>query len=122
MGNSCECPRPPGGRVNCGPDQLAICRVRDGEVRGECIDPPASYLKQPRIHTLSRNNWVLSIITGIKRAPRQALSDKDEMTLSSGRYRNPRSGEIVTFSLPWEKPLIYNPPPTSKLPPPMANL
>jgi inosose dehydratase len=38
MGNSCNCPSPPGGSVNCRSDQLAICRVKDGQVHSYCVD------------------------------------------------------------------------------------
>src|ERR1700694_1852442 len=98
MGNSCECPRPPGGRVNCGPNQLAICRVKDGEVKSECIDPPVSFTKLPpydRRRSLARNNWALQIITGVQRTRSQELSDQERQILVRSRYRNDRTGEIV---------------------------
>lgn len=40
--NACDCPHPPGGRVVCGPNQFAICRVEGGRVHSECHDVPSS--------------------------------------------------------------------------------
>src|SRR5260370_33590826 len=114
MGNSCECPTPPGGRVSCGPNQLAICRVKDGRVHSECIDPPASFIKVPhydRFRSLARNNWALQVITGIERRSSQELSDRDSQVLTRRRYHNEMNGEIVTFTLPWEIQRQRNPQP-----------
>src|ERR1039457_2035116 len=36
--NSCECPYPPGGRVECDPGDAAACYVNEqGEAIGKCI-------------------------------------------------------------------------------------
>jgi len=36
--NSCDCPSPPGGRVECDPNDAAVCYVNEqGEVVGKCI-------------------------------------------------------------------------------------
>lgn len=39
-GNVCKCPNPPGGQIICGPNQLAICRINNGKIESECVDPP----------------------------------------------------------------------------------
>lgn len=33
----CNCSNPPGGGVHCQQDQIAICRVENGECRGYCV-------------------------------------------------------------------------------------
>ncbi len=38
--NICKCPRPPGGTATCEQNQLAICRIVDGQPVAECINPP----------------------------------------------------------------------------------
>jgi len=40
MANSCECPTPPGGLVVCSDDQIAFCRVSDGQTVSGCISTP----------------------------------------------------------------------------------
>lgn len=102
MGNSCQCPTPPGGQVNCGADQLAICRVKDGQVQSECVDQP-KYLAtlRPDERDTVRGNWALRIITGAYRQEDQELSDEDRRVLLSGKYRSDDGRENVTFTLPW---------------------
>lgn len=99
--NVCDCPKPPGGRVVCRQNQLAICRWNDGEVESACIDPPlsASGLSDKRGNTVIRN-WALSVITGAERTSDQILTAEDHGILSEGRYHNKETGQIVTFSLP----------------------
>jgi hypothetical protein len=49
--NTCTCPSPPGGRVQCKADQAAYCWVdEDGSTNSGCIDIPESLL--PRDSTL----------------------------------------------------------------------
>lgn len=38
MSPDCDCPQPPGGKVSCGPNQMAICIVHQGELRALCVD------------------------------------------------------------------------------------
>jgi hypothetical protein len=101
MSNSCDCPNPPGGKVTCGPDQLAICRVKGGITESECVDRPPHVvgatvdLRQRLLY-----NWALSVITGIERGGHASISASDNAMLTQGRYENPTTGEIVTFSLP----------------------
>lgn len=40
MTNHCNCPRPPGGSVSCGPNQVAFCKVVAGEPYTGCLTPP----------------------------------------------------------------------------------
>src|ERR1035437_6880128 len=102
MGNSCQCPTPPGGQVNCGPHQLAICSVRNGQVESGCIDQPKSFaILKDYARQVARNNWALQIITGVERDENQQLSEEDFRVLVAGEYGNEKTGEIVTFSLPW---------------------
>jgi hypothetical protein len=123
MGSSCDCPKPPGGRVNCAPNQLAICRVENGEVKSHCIDPHPSFTRpgtHDRSQSLARNNWALQVITGIERTPEQELSGDDWHVLTSRRYHDPSRGLVVTFSVPWNIEGPYRPPPKVPLVPPLA--
>jgi hypothetical protein len=103
MGNFCQCPTPPGGEVNCGPHQLAICRVKDGKVHSQCIDQPGAFadLNATELE-IARRNWALQIITGTKRVWKQKLVDEDKQILMEREYHNEKTGEVVTFSLPWK--------------------
>jgi hypothetical protein len=110
MGNSCQCPTPPGGQVNCGPHQFAICRVRNGQVQSECVDQPKSFaILKDHARQVARNNWALQIITGIERDENQQLSGEDFQVLVAGQYRNEETDETVTFSLPWGMETVSSP-------------
>lgn len=102
-GNSCDCPNPPGGRVTCRADQLAICRVKDGKTEGECVDKPAiRQSASPPIKDRMLKNWALAAIKREERAPLAEIDFVDDEILRSGAYYDFRTGEKVTFSLPAE--------------------
>lgn len=88
--NSCECQNPPGGWIRCEDQQAAICRVKDGEVNGECRTPPTSASKE------AMGAWLLSDFRP------EDIDQKPELRriLSEGRYTNPKTGEVTTFRLP----------------------
>jgi hypothetical protein len=123
----CDCPNPPGGKISCNPNQLAICRVKDGKVTGQCIDPPTFLKVGAKIdarETLRLNNWALTIITGIQRPSAQFVSVADLKMLNDGTYFNPSTDEDITFTLPWDPNNVSNPPlPTPKMEiPPTASM
>jgi hypothetical protein len=102
-GNSCDCPNPPGGRVTCRADQLAICRVIDGRIESQCIDKPTiDQSLSDRAKETTISNWVLGIIKGEKRSPTEEINKRDRDIMRSGRYQSPETKEVVTFSLPRE--------------------
>ena len=92
--NTCECPNPPGGRVQCEFHQLAICRVKDGVIQTECIDPPA------KLSTSARDAWAFGTITGIKRSLTRRLTSQEHQILLQGVYNDTQTGETVSFRLP----------------------
>ena len=92
--NVCDCPDPPGGRAVCESHQLAICRVKDGVARTECIDPPSG------VTGLALANWALTAITGVFRQPFTQLSRTDQDILRLGAYYDPTTSTIVSFRLP----------------------
>lgn len=103
--NICDCPQPPGGSVACEPDQLAICRVRDGVAQGECIDPPDGMGGLAHVTPNSArqyHNWALEHITGQRRSRWDPITPYDEAILRDGVYRNYATGEEVRFRLPEE--------------------
>jgi hypothetical protein len=99
--NSCDCPKPPGGRTVCAAHQLAICRVREGITDAECIDPPFGPSKHVRFA-----NWALSEITGYLRLEYEILTQENYNVLQGGFYVDEITGERVSFSLPksWGNP------------------
>jgi hypothetical protein len=94
MGHVCNCPKPPGGQVECDLHQLAICRVTRGVPETWCVSPP----KKERVQELW--NWALEQITDIERSPSQAVTVPDLDILSAGRYEDPGRQIVVTFTLP----------------------
>ena len=103
--NICPCPQPPGGTVACEPNQLAICRVRNGVAEGECIDPPSGMGKLSELtptDTRRYHNWALEHITGQPRQSWYPIDPSDQAILRRGSYRNVSTGEEVTFRLPDE--------------------
>lgn len=103
--NICNCPNPPGGHVVCAPYQIAICRVINGNVFGECIDPPTEDLSFKELL-----EWLSEIITN---KPTR-LDDRQEEKkiinmLLSGKFRDIEHETIVNFKLPQKiKELIRN--------------
>lgn len=92
--HTCDCPHPPGGKVNCESDQLAICRVRNGAIEAECLTP------LDRLSVTALANRVLWQITGVSRSLRAEMTSIDEQVLRAGNYVDPSTDERVTFRMP----------------------
>ena len=103
--NTCKCEDPPGGTVECEPDQLAICIVRNGVAQKGCMDPPDD-LRDLAALTAGQSrryfNWALTQITGQLRWSSNPISNEDIAILAQGSYQNLVTGDVVTFSLPAE--------------------
>jgi len=98
--NSCDCLDPPGGRITCESDQIAICRAKDGKVYGECIShnrfPPKSVSGGVDLKA-----WILSELLQTSVRPEDVERRPDyQRILSEGRYTNPKTGEVIRFQLP----------------------
>src|SRR6266568_9581822 len=96
--NVCDCPNPPGGIVICEPDQLAICRIKNGQLRGECTGPP-----RPLTSSLNRAlyfNWALGEITETRRGLHQPIHDSEWLILREGIYSEPLKKVLVQFRFP----------------------
>lgn len=51
---SVSCSSPPGGSITCPDQYAAICKVTNGQVHGQCIDPPESYDQSGKLDFLRR--------------------------------------------------------------------
>ncbi len=91
----CNCPEPPGGRVTCDNDQLAICRIKNGRIEAECISIPSNI---SRLSPINNFNWILSTVTGTQRDISSFLFASDYEILKRGSYRD--GGYEVRFTLP----------------------
>ena len=91
--NTCNCPNPPGGVVECSKEQMALCIIEDGIVRRICQDVVRDK------NDLTIVNFALSVITGVKRLSYSTVSESDIRLLRSGEYSEGSNLE-VTFSLP----------------------
>jgi len=102
MKNVCNCPDPPGGVVSCGLNQLAVCGYRDGRIVSGCFDKPdhAIRITDESEKQFVLSNWILSAITGVARSDYQAIEPDLIEMLSTGEYRNEKTGEVIKFSLP----------------------
>lgn len=93
--NECDCPRPPGGRVVCSDEQLAMCVVDDfGNVETGCLDRPKTVLTSEHFE-----NWILESVMGLSRSPDATIRDVDREVLRAGTYIR-RDGSRVTFRVP----------------------
>jgi hypothetical protein len=95
--NTCDCPTPPGGRVQCGERQLAICRRNhtDEITVAECHDLPEA------LHTTDASqlrDWAWEIITN--GAPGLFSVSGD----GSGSFRSDDGVYTITFQLPRAMP------------------
>lgn len=93
VSNSCDCPNPPGGRVVCEPDQIAICIVKDGVALQQCHNPPSATSATAIV------NWTLTEITGVLHAADAKVDLPALQMLMAGTFDR-ESGEKVTFSCP----------------------
>ena len=94
--NSCDCQDPPGGRITCEDHQVAICKVTQGKVYGECNTPPSSAKTKHELEA-----WMLSELlqTPIRLGDIDQRSEYQRI-LSEGIYTNPKTGEKIRFKLP----------------------
>lgn len=97
----CDCPNPPGGQAVCEGHQIAICRIKDGKLRTECINPPQEVVAHAiESHDLRvLREWALSEVLGADRDQFEepVLIAKGDRTL---RFTHRRSGEQVNISMP----------------------
>jgi hypothetical protein len=96
--NTCDCPRPPGGRVICSSHQIAVCRIKNGEVEAQCIDmPDTSGMTKAQMRAAAlREVW--SVVGGEERPALLDFSESRRI-LRSGRFEHPSKG-LVIFKLP----------------------
>jgi hypothetical protein len=108
MSNTCDCPNPPGGKVTCSDDQLAVCGYLNGQIVSGCFDPPkeAAVIGDKRERNRAVANWALSIIVGRVRRKDELLSPDFVKMLKSGAYEREGTQEVIRFTLPKNLELI----------------
>lgn len=123
--NTCQCPTPPGGSAVCEADQLAICRVKDGNLETYCLDPPitvgvAALLGSKGVERYM--NWALEKITGVTRSLSADISADDRNILAAGSYYDSKTGSITRFRIPdsVNNKISNQSPPSVTQPPPVA--
>src|SRR5262245_28442123 len=102
MGNSCDCPKPPGGRVVCNDTQLAICRVKDGVPEMQCVDLPKKLgaIGDPVERNAAIRAWAFKMVTGRTPSQYDLLSGALDRLLKAGIYVDPKKGTKVRFAVP----------------------
>lgn len=102
--NICDCPNPPGGRVYCGPEQIAICRVKDGQLESFCLDVPRTETGQlMSVSSALRNrNFARNLeeALGVESAGFGNNVNLLKMALLEGHYISMRGGETASVRLP----------------------
>jgi hypothetical protein len=88
MKNECRCPSPPGGIHRCPADQLAICKVVDGQLETDCLTPPEGAMKSKATLT----QWVLMAVMGESRAFRVRFRSSIAIRMA---LRHEGQGEIL---------------------------
>lgn len=98
--NICNCPDPPGGRVECPDGLMPMCIVTlEGEKISRCVRRPAF----TRVNRVAFFNWALAEVTGRKRTGARPLRNAEEAILAAGEYVR-SNGDRVTFQLPLPPP------------------
>ena len=92
--SACGCPDPPGGKISCDSNQLAICRVRHGRIEAECITPPEE------LSYKALQNWTLGQVTRSPRGLNENIWPDDQQILNNEEYFNLKTGERVFFRTP----------------------
>jgi hypothetical protein len=105
--NTCKCPKPPGGQVICEPNQVAICRIKNGELETLCITPPGGVALS--FESMRQNeDFISQLMFEITSNPKWTRylyeSDIQEALsiLEQGYYINPETNERTNFQLPDE--------------------
>ncbi len=102
MSNKCNCPSPPGGSVECGDDQLAICQIKNGQIVARCISP-GRFTTSPQ----AQLKWAIKILSEYSRSEIGYLGRTEQLEiLKKGRIktRGPR-GNIIELSFTLTKVL-----------------
>jgi len=109
MSNVCICPKPPGGKVICSDDQLAMCGYQNGEITSGCFDRPGAIhaIMDQKEKNLAVANWVLSKITGVDRSTYEPIEPGLVGLLRSGEYRDAVTGSVLRFGLPKDLELEF---------------
>jgi hypothetical protein len=99
MSNNCKCPKPRGGEIHCESNQIAICRVKNGEVQGWCITPSRTLnLRNVHINSLRDTNFLKKLFSEV--IEREVSLFKIEEILVEGSYNDPQTRIKISLSLP----------------------
>lgn len=115
---SCPCPNPPGGAIECRDDQLGICRVRNNQIEGACVDLPSrvrsALLSLPdRFHLVTkpesvpdaesiRRYLVYQLLGDLRPLPGDDLNEllhKFVLAWPSGKFSAEIGGSLLQFSI-----------------------
>ena|ERR1700722_13284938 len=102
MSNTCACPNPPGGTIECADDQLAVCGYQNGQIVSGCYGRPSHvfHIEDEGDKHLALGNWIISIVTGAVRSDSDPIGSEHFAMLSEGRYTNERTGAVIRFAPP----------------------
>jgi hypothetical protein len=95
---NCQCSRPPGGGGECGPDQVAICEVSNGQCHTSCVRVPSGILTGGSAQECA--NWILGVVSGQPRLASMSITARDVQVLETGEYYDAKSRRDVHFGLP----------------------
>lgn len=97
----CQCANPPGGNMSCADNQFAICRVINGECKGECVNLPEKVgeFKSANQYAQFLNRLVYEITGEVRFNENLDIIEALDI-LRAGSYKNPYTGEVVTFNFP----------------------
>lgn len=99
----CQCKNPPGGGIECNRNQMAVCRVLNGQCEAQCIDVPAAILRQMQTsgfkHTLVMD-WLAGAL-GVERRKGFATSPTLKILPDgTGYFYRANFKDLIRFSLP----------------------
>jgi hypothetical protein len=117
--NVCDCPQPPGGRTVCDAGQLAICRIKNGQVEAECLTPPKALMDEATMYSNPRPfaQWALDSALGLDLEHFSALSkhqwmdtmgtsesflreNLESFLLGNWSFTDERTGDRITMTMP----------------------
>jgi hypothetical protein len=101
MSNTCNCPSPPGGTIECADDQLAVCGYQNGQIISGCYGRPSHVfgIRDESTKQLALANWIISTVTQFNRSDSDPIEAIYLAMLSIGQYEN-QTGEMVAFKTP----------------------
>lgn len=99
----CRCKSPPGGGIECNENQMAVCRVLNGQCQSQCIDVPRAILQQIRSSGFNHAIVIKWLASALGVETRKGFATSPTLKVLSdgtGYFYRANFKDMIRFSLP----------------------